>query len=122
MNKRKLLQSKGFNQEYSVFTALAPENIVNLFNAQEISFPEYYKLLCLLTYLNLNELSYFHRSKPNYILCEDDKRIFEEGCDEEFEKLIEEKGWELDDDEYVTLFTENILNENLKKLFSTVSY
>ena len=115
MNKRNLSQDKAFNQEYSVFTALAPENIVNLFNKAEISFPEYYKLCSLLDSLNLNELTYFHRAYPNYILSEEDNHLFKEGTDVEFEKLIIENGWELDGDEYITLFTENIQSESLKK-------
>ncbi len=121
MNKRKLLHSKAFVQEYSVFTAHAPEILIDLFNAQEISVPEYYKLICMLTYFNFKELSHFHRLSPNYALTDKEKQVFEKGSDEELEVLIEENGWELGDDEYVNLFKENIQSEGFKELFAAIS-
>ena len=121
MNKRNLLHSKAFMQEYSVLKALAPESIINLFDAQEISLPEYYKLICMLTYLNFKELLHFHRQSPNYILTDEERHIFEKGNDEELEALIEKNGWELDDDEYVNLFKENLQSEGLIELFSALS-
>ena len=110
--------NKAFTQEYSVFSTLAPEKLVSLFDAQDISYPDYYKLICMLAHFNFKELAHFRRSTPNYILSDNERQIFDEENDEEFEALIEEKGWKLDEEEYVNLFKENIPSEGLIELFS----
>ena len=120
--RQRLLSDKGktgiaFNQEYSVFTTLAPKKLIDLFEAEEISFPEYYKLLCMLKNCNFKELSLFHRCNPNHSLNEEDAYIFENGTDEEVEQLIPKHNWDFDDSEYILLFHENIKSESLRKIF-----
>ncbi len=108
----------GLEQETAVFKALAPKDIAELLDKDTLTFPEHFKLINLFSHFGFTELTDKYRKENTCIIDGKAERIIREGSDADFEKLINDNGWNLDDTYFIEKFNESIHSNGLKKLFS----